>query len=70
MVRIESLAVIKEIQKGGIYRCQLQDHKEHTITAYVCGRMRKGRITLEPGDEVKVELSPYDLNRGRIVWRF
>ena len=71
MPRIRELApIIKEIQKGGVYRCQLQDHKAHTIDAYICGKMRIKRITLEPGDEVSVELSPYDLKKGRIVYRF
>lgn len=39
------------------------------ITAYLSGRIRKNKITILPGDEVAVELSPYDLRNGRIVFR-
>jgi translation initiation factor IF-1 len=41
----------------------------HTITAHVAGRMRKNFIRIVPGDRVKVELSPYDLTKGRITFR-
>lgn len=42
----------------------------HTVLAYLSGRLRKYYIRILLGDRVKVELSPYDLNRGRIVYRF
>jgi translation initiation factor IF-1 len=41
----------------------------HETLAYTSGRMRRFRIRINPGDRVKVELSPYDLARGRIVYR-
>lgn len=41
----------------------------HMVMAHVSGRMRKNFIRIVPGDRVKVELSPYDLNRGRITFR-
>ncbi len=41
----------------------------HQVLAHVAGRMRKHFIRIVPGDKVKVELSPYDLTRGRIVYR-
>jgi translation initiation factor IF-1 len=41
----------------------------HMVMAHVAGRMRKHFIRIVPGDRVKVEVSPYDLNRGRIVFR-
>jgi translation initiation factor IF-1 len=41
----------------------------HTVMAHVAGRMRKHFIRIVPGDRVKVEISPYDLGRGRIVFR-
>lgn len=41
----------------------------HLVLAHVAGRMRKNFIRIVPGDKVKVEVSPYDLNRGRIVFR-
>ena len=40
------------------------------ITAYLGGRLRKNNIRIEPGDEVQLELSPYDLTRARIIYRF
>ena len=41
----------------------------HTITAYVSGKVRINLISIMTGDKVTVEISPYDLTRGRIVWR-
>ena len=41
----------------------------HQITAHISGKLRMNYIKILPGDKVKVELSPYDLTRGRITWR-
>ena len=41
----------------------------HQILAHISGKMRQNFIRIYPGDKVKVELSPYDLTRGRITWR-
>jgi translation initiation factor IF-1 len=41
----------------------------HVVLAHICGRMRKHYIKILPGDSVLVELSPYDLNRGRVTYR-
>ena len=41
----------------------------HIVTAVISGKMRMNFIRIYPGDKVKIELSPYDLNRGRITWR-
>ena len=68
-MRIEQRAIITQVLKGRFYKVALQDTPEHTVLAAICGRMRVRRISLEPGDEVSVELSPYDLSRGRITWR-
>jgi translation initiation factor IF-1 len=46
-----------------------KDSQEHIVLAHVSGKMRKFFIRILPGDRVKVQLSPYDLNRGRIVYR-
>jgi translation initiation factor IF-1 len=43
---------------------------DHLVRAYVSGKMRRHRIRILPGDRVQVELSPYDLRRGRITYRF
>ena len=42
----------------------------NSITAHLAGKLRMHRIRILPGDEVKVELSPYDLTKGRVVYRF
>lgn len=42
----------------------------HTLVAYAAGRMRRYRIRMTPGDRVRLEMSPYDLTRGRIVYRY
>ena len=41
----------------------------HTILAHISGKLRMNFIRILPGDKVKVEMSPYDLTRGRIIWR-
>lgn len=53
---------------NAMFRVELEN--KHTILAHISGRMRKHFIRILPGDEVLVELSPYDLTRGRIVYRF
>jgi translation initiation factor IF-1 len=50
-----------------LFRIQLD--MGHEVLAHLAGRMRRNRIRVLPGDRVRVELSPYDLNRGRIVYR-
>ncbi|HSD75882.1 MAG TPA: translation initiation factor IF-1 [Solirubrobacteraceae bacterium] len=49
------------------FRVQLDNG--HEVLAHLAGKMRRYRIRVLPGDRVRVELSPYDLNRGRIVYR-
>jgi translation initiation factor IF-1 len=50
-----------------MFRVELENG--HKVLAHVSGKMRKHFIRILPGDRVKVELSPYDLDRGRIVYR-
>ena len=50
-----------------MYRIQLDNG--HETLGYTAGRMRRYRIRIAPGDRIKIELSPYDLERGRIVYR-
>ena len=69
MPRIRQLATITKEHKGGFFRCSLQDNENHEVIARCSGQMEKGHITVCVGDAVDVELSPYDLTRGRIVWR-
>ncbi len=50
-----------------MFRVEIQNG--HVILAHLSGKMRKNYIRIVPGDKVKVELSPYDLTRGRIIFR-
>ena len=68
-MRIKQRAIITRVLKGRFYEIALQDTPEHKALVVICGRMRVRRITLSAGDDVSVELSPYDLSRGRITWR-
>jgi translation initiation factor IF-1 len=55
---------------NGMFRVKAQQGEvEHEVLAHVCGKMRKYFIRILPGDRVLVELSPYDLSRGRIIYR-
>ena len=51
-----------------LFRVKLAD-SERVILCYLSGKMRKNYIKILPGDKVRLELTPYDLNRGRIVYR-
>ena len=64
---IEVEGIVKEALPNTIFRVELQNG--HIIMAYISGKMRKHYIRIVPGDTVKVELSPYDLDRGRIIFR-
>jgi translation initiation factor IF-1 len=60
-------AVVKEALPNAVFRVELENG--HTIIAHVSGKMRMNFIRILPGDVVTVELSPYDLSKGRIVYR-
>ncbi|MBQ2571625.1 MAG: translation initiation factor IF-1, partial [Treponema sp.] len=64
---IEVEGIVKEALPNTMFRVELQN--QHVILAHLSGKMRKHYIRIVPGDSVKVELSPYDLNRGRIIFR-
>ena len=66
---IEMQAVVLETLPNATFRVELDGNK-HIVLAHVSGKMRKNFIRILPGDRVLVELSPYDLNRGRIVYRY
>ena len=65
---IEVEGVVTESLRDATFRVELPN--EHSVLAYVSGKIRKNYIRVLPGDRVLVELSPYDLNRGRITYRF
>lgn len=69
MKGVRQVAIIDQVYKGGSFSGHLQNNPEHALLLTLCGQMRKARIVLVQGDRVDVELSVYDLTRGRIVWR-
>ncbi len=66
--KVEVSGEVVEALRSGNYRVQLEGGR-HEVLAYTAGKMRKFRIRIVVGDQVRVELSPYDLTRGRIVFR-
>jgi translation initiation factor IF-1 len=64
---IEVEGKITSVLPGTMFRVQLDN--EHEVLAVISGKMRKRWIRLSAGDRVKMEMSPYDLNKARIVWR-
>lgn len=65
---IEARGTIEEALPGTKFRVILEN--DHEIIATIAGKMRKFNIRLSVGDEVKLEISPYDLTKGRITYRF
>ncbi len=64
---IEVQGVVKEALPNAMFKVELENG--HKVLAHVSGKMRMNFIRILPGDEVKVELSPYDLTKGRITYR-
>ncbi len=64
---IEIDGTVQEALPNAMFRVELENG--HTVLAHISGKMRKFYIRILPGDKVKVELSPYDLTRGRITYR-
>jgi translation initiation factor IF-1 len=66
--KLEMEGEVIEALRNGYFRVSLDNG--HETLGYVAGKMRRYRIRVFPGDRIKMELSPYDLNRGRIVYRY
>ena len=66
---IEVTATVLETLPNAMFKVETEDNK-HQVLAHISGKMRKNFIRILPGDRVLVELSPYDLNRGRITYRY
>jgi translation initiation factor IF-1 len=64
---IQVEGTIVEALPNAMFRVELENN--HRVLAHVCGKMRMHFIKILPGDKVTVELSPYDLTRGRITYR-
>lgn len=65
--RIVKTGKVIETLPNANFKVQLEDGRE--ILCHLGGKMRLHKIKILPGDKVKVEISPYDQNRGRIIWR-
>lgn len=65
---VETEGVVIETLPNAMFRVELAN--KHKILAHISGKMRKHFIRILPGDRVLVELSPYDLTKGRITYRF
>jgi translation initiation factor IF-1 len=65
---IEMEGVIADTLPNTMFRVELENG--HVVTAHISGKMRKNYIRILTGDKVKVELTPYDLSKGRITYRY
>ena len=66
---IPAMGVIIDKQPNAFFKVQV-DGTEHVVLAQISGKMRKNRIRILVGDRVSVEMSPYDMTRGRITYRY
>lgn len=64
---IEVEGVVAAVLPGTMFRVELPN--KHMVLATICGKMRKRWVRITAGDHVKMEMSPYDLNKARITWR-
>jgi len=65
MIEIEGKVIEK--LPNAMFRVELEN--KHVVLAHISGKLRMNFIRILPGDSVKIELSPYDLDKGRIIWR-
>ena len=65
---IEQDGTIVEALSNAMFRVELENG--HKVIAHISGKMRMNYIKILPGDKVKLEMSPYDLSKGRIVYRY
>jgi translation initiation factor IF-1 len=64
---IEMRGEVLELMPAGTFKVRLEN--DHEIFAHLSGKMRMNKIRLLPGDKVRVQISPYDLTKGRITYR-
>lgn len=69
---IELIGVVMESYPNATFRVRVtsEQAKDHELLCTLAGRMRVNRVRILPGDRVKLEMTPYDLEKGRIVYRF
>jgi len=64
---IEVEGIVVEKLPNAMFKVELEN--KHTITAHISGKLRLNFIKIIPGDKVLIQMSPYDLTKGRIIWR-
>mgnify|MGYP002534246580 FL=1 len=64
---IEVEGTVLEILPNAMFKVELEN--KHVVLAHISGKLRMNFIRILPGDKVTIELSPYDLDKGRIIWR-
>ena len=64
---IEIEGIVKEKLHNDMFQVELENG--HQVLAHISGKLRMNYIRILPGDKVTIELSPYDLSKGRIIWR-
>ena len=64
---IETEGIVTEALPNAMFMVELQNH--HQVLAHISGKLRMNFIRILPGDKVTIQMSPYDLTRGRITWR-
>ena len=69
---IELIGIVEECFPNATFRVRVtgEQAEGHQLLCHLAGRMRVHRVRILPGDRVKIEMTPYDLNKGRIVYRF
>ena len=64
---IEVEGTVLEMLPNAMFKVELEN--KHVVLAHISGKLRMNFIRILPGDKVTIELSPYDLSKGRIIWR-
>ncbi len=65
---IEMVGTVEEMMPSAMFRVTLENG--HEILAHLAGKMRMNKIRILPGDKVRIEMTPYDLTKGRIIYRY
>jgi len=65
---IEMTGKVNDVLPGNMYRVKI-DNTDHELICYLGGKLKQHKIRVIEGDNVRIEVSPYDLNKGRVVYR-
>lgn len=65
---IELTGLVNDVLPGNMFKIKI-DNTEHTMLCYLGGKLKQHKIKVIQGDKVKIEASPYDLSRGRVIYR-